>query len=317
MSITPRNRTDIRISDLFEVLNTSIIRAINLLKSRFNGDMNRQIYATIIDDQIKNGLNSGNYSMQSPAEAISNHLLNMLNSYLQSNESSLINDSFCIQFKVLSVAHIEHKKQFSKTFVPHTVGHKKHDNTNYPSYFLNFPKFCAYHATNCFPDLCLIFCSLFGMLKLECEELSNYFLIQNFRRDIVHRYKSHRDQAAMVTHTKLVQYIEKGGKITGSISDFATQDLFTDYQIHTFDSEHNFSYIESHPPQFSFEKKPIYLCLEERSHVILILNYALFCSSKIFFIAFIAPNTLLTSETFDICALSKKFVLLVVVHSRK
>lgn len=290
MSVLPKNRSDIRLTDLFELLNECIIRALNRLRHRYNDELNRQVYATIIDNNIVNGLNAGNYNIKTPAPKIANHLLNILDSYLQSNEATLLNDSFSIQFKVLSVAHLEHMQLHSKTFRSHSYGHSEKGDTKYPFFLMNFSDKCFMHGTNCFPNLCLVLCAIFGMFKLECEELAIYLHFENIRKNLSNRYAVHRAKASLKIHEKLKQYLERGGTITGVIPDIAQLPFLSEHQFHVFDSNQGYAFVESFPPIFSYKKKPIYLCKYSENHLVLIVNYPSFCASNKKFYCFLCSK---------------------------
>lgn len=201
LSILPKKNKPIRISDLFELLDHNITKALDLLKERYTDNLHSQIYATIIDNNINNGINVGNYSIKADSQIITNSLLNSLESYLQSNESHILNDSFCVQFKVLSVAHVRHKIEHSSTFQLHTVGHSEREK--YPNYFFNFPSNCYLHKSNCFADMCLVLSVIFGIFQLECQELAQYGEFLKVKNKLNDRYEIHRKKACTIIHEKV------------------------------------------------------------------------------------------------------------------
>ncbi len=86
-------------------LERALISVLDQLKSVYARNEHYQIYVTIVDRNIKSGLNSGNYSIRTPSDKISRWVIGMLYNYLKSNQTMTLNDSFKIQVKVLSVQH--------------------------------------------------------------------------------------------------------------------------------------------------------------------------------------------------------------------
>ncbi len=104
--------------DLEEALEKAIIHVLNELKSVYT-QTHYQIYVTVIDRHIRSGLNSGNYSLQTPSDKIARWMMGMLYNYLKSNQSLRLNSSFQVQIKVLSVAHTNALEQNRTRFRRH------------------------------------------------------------------------------------------------------------------------------------------------------------------------------------------------------
>ena len=70
-----------------------------------------EIYVTVCQDKVLGGLNSGSFLITTPPNEIAEHVMNMLYSYLRSNQTVTLNDTFKINIKVLSVEHMKHKEK--------------------------------------------------------------------------------------------------------------------------------------------------------------------------------------------------------------
>ncbi len=104
--------------DMEEALETALIHVLNELKSVYARNQ-YQIYVTVVDRHIRSGLNSGNYSLQTPSKKIARWMMAMLYNYLKSNQSLRLNNSFKIQIKVLSVSHTNNLEQNRPRFRRH------------------------------------------------------------------------------------------------------------------------------------------------------------------------------------------------------
>ena len=102
LSIQNKKSKQFKIRSLFRVLYNSLSTAIDNIKEKYDTNTyENQIYGTIIQSGILNGLNSGGYSMATPTVRIVSHMMNMLENYLQSHENLTLHNSFKIQFKFL------------------------------------------------------------------------------------------------------------------------------------------------------------------------------------------------------------------------
>ncbi len=105
--------------DLEEALEKALIHILDRLKDVYNSPLNQnQIYITVVEENILNGLNSGNYSLNTPSDKIVRWVLSMLYNYLKSDQTLKLSDSFKIQIKVLSVQHtndlVNHHRRFRR-----------------------------------------------------------------------------------------------------------------------------------------------------------------------------------------------------------
>ena len=104
--------------DLEEVLEKGLVHVLERLQDVYSSARNQnQIYVTVVEENILHGLNSGNYSLHTPARKIARWVLGMLYNYLKSKQTLQLNKSFKIQIKVLSHRHttdLEKKRTFNR-----------------------------------------------------------------------------------------------------------------------------------------------------------------------------------------------------------
>ena len=106
--------------DLEEALQKALVHVLDRLKDVYNASQNQnQVYITVIEKHILNGINSGNYSLNTPSIKIARWVLSMLYHYLKSNQTIRLNDSFKIQIKVLSLHHTRQLESRKREFTKH------------------------------------------------------------------------------------------------------------------------------------------------------------------------------------------------------
>ena len=115
--------------------------------------------------------------MATPAKDIVNHLLNMLESYLQSHENLTLDSSFKVQFKVIGVSHVTHRMINDPNYVVHIHKTEKPGNPkgkkNYPHFIFSFSTFCYEHLKECFVDLCFFLCLILSLAKYDYNTKKN------------------------------------------------------------------------------------------------------------------------------------------------
>ncbi len=112
----------LKLLNLESAIEVALIKIIDKLKRVYRKDNQHQIYVTVIEKRIKNGLNSGNYSLNTPSRVIARWVLSMLYNFLKSKQSMKLTKSFNVMIKVLSVRHIRDlvkNKSKNKKFRPH------------------------------------------------------------------------------------------------------------------------------------------------------------------------------------------------------
>ncbi len=83
----------------------ALVKILDNLKSMYPSRQSRQIYLTIIEKGILNGICSSNWDINTPSEKLSRHVVTQLYNYLKSNSTLRLNPSFKIMIKVLSLSH--------------------------------------------------------------------------------------------------------------------------------------------------------------------------------------------------------------------
>ena len=168
LRIVPRDHRQVLLTDLFPLLHQSISTALDRLREIYDNDFRRQVYVTVIDRSCERGLNSGNYNLNTGSDIISNHVLNMIEAYLQSNLSLRLNDSFHIKFKILSVEHFDHNIANNPDLYPHFPG--KSSTEDFPPYICNVSEYCELHEKACFENMCTIVHAMIGIAQLDFLE---------------------------------------------------------------------------------------------------------------------------------------------------
>ncbi len=114
MKIRPKGNDIPFVKDLQNSLEQGLIKFLENLKRVYNlPGTHNQIYVTILEDHIINGLNSGNYSLTTPSRDIAQWVLGMLYNFLKSNQSLKLDESFRIHIKLISSRHANdlHRKK--------------------------------------------------------------------------------------------------------------------------------------------------------------------------------------------------------------
>ena len=207
------------------------------------------------------GLRTGNFDLNSPKKELAHNILQLLYNYLDSYQHIRLNDSFAINFKILSVEHMKEKKKKAgaagnyeedryigcDTCLPHDDPGRPADAS-----FL----FVSPHGFPSVPDgfqnLCLILSIVVGLAWFEKQEtgFGNYDAFmelhqrkrkRNISIDEIHRRAGLKLYDCM--HQLLLELQAKGlqwipgnpihGKDLPHICDFLN------IQIHVFSSVHN------------------------------------------------------------------------------
>ncbi len=88
-----------------EAIDQALVKILDNLKAKYPSGQNRQIYLTVIEKGILNGLCSSNWDLNTPSEKLSRHVVTLLYNYLKSNSTLRLNPSFKIMIKVISLSH--------------------------------------------------------------------------------------------------------------------------------------------------------------------------------------------------------------------
>ena len=283
---------------LFELLQSALTNAIEDLRSHYDQNYRNQIYTTILQSGLLNGLNSGGYSLATPPKRISDHMLNMLESYLQSHENLTLDKSFKVQFKILSVQHVTHRILNDPNYIVHL--HESEmpgngDKTHFPEYVYNFSTYCWEHMDICFHNLCFYLCLILSLARYDYSlktDLTTYpeILTCQSRKD---------NTGCQLIHTLIT-------KLKSSFPNYSWERMLRaisaekTVQFHFFDADLDYRFVESYPSQFSFSLRPIYFCyFRNREHLTLILDYSKFCSKNAKYFCFSCGKYFKSKKSFQ------------------
>ncbi len=102
-----------------KAIRSALLHIFDKLKQVYPKQNQHQIYTTIIGANIQNGLNSGNYSLNTPSVKMARWVLSILYNYLKSKQTLKLTKSFKIMIKVLSTRHMLDLINKKKKFRPH------------------------------------------------------------------------------------------------------------------------------------------------------------------------------------------------------
>lgn len=123
LNIETKNQSKPLVLSLLNALSTAFDKLFTVIRNHYykknhNNDLipKHQIRITFLDDSLKSGVNSPNMDLFSSPEYIRNMSLMCLRSYLQSNKTLELNNSFHIDIKILSEKHTNSKVQKGEKF---------------------------------------------------------------------------------------------------------------------------------------------------------------------------------------------------------
>ncbi len=120
VKIRPNRRTSPLLLSLETALKEALSAILERLQNNYPPEYHHQVYITIIENKIKHGLNTGNYDLAAPPSHIVNRALTILHSYLKSNQTMKLSDSFKVQIKVLSHNHTRYLEANNPRFTKKT-----------------------------------------------------------------------------------------------------------------------------------------------------------------------------------------------------
>ena len=109
--IVPKGHTGMPLlSEMLDFLHSGFIHVLTELKRFYKPTDYNICYMTLFQKPMINGLNTGGIHLQSPSAAtdLTDRTLSMLSQYLLSNQSLVLNNSFQVFFKILSIEHVKY-----------------------------------------------------------------------------------------------------------------------------------------------------------------------------------------------------------------
>ncbi len=116
VKIHPKRRNAPLLLSLENALREALLAILIKLKNNYPSHLHQQVYITIIESNILHGLNTGNFDLNGPGNEIVNRAITILHSYLKSNQTMKLNNSFKIQIRVLGHNHTVHLQQNNPRF---------------------------------------------------------------------------------------------------------------------------------------------------------------------------------------------------------
>lgn len=98
------------LSDLLDFLHAGFVHILDEIKKFYNVKDHQIAYMTLTQKPMVNGLNTGGYDLQdsNAAAEMTDRLLSMLYQFLLSNQSLVLNDTFKVYLKILSIDHMRY-----------------------------------------------------------------------------------------------------------------------------------------------------------------------------------------------------------------
>lgn len=113
IKIVPKNLSEEPIlMNILDFLHAGFIHILDKIKSFYKPDDHNIAYLTLIQKPMVSALNTGSFDLQDPEAAadITDRILSMLSQYLLSNQSLVLNETFEVYIKVLSIHHMKFRQ---------------------------------------------------------------------------------------------------------------------------------------------------------------------------------------------------------------
>ncbi len=108
VTVAPKKkRHSILYLSLEKGLEEALTFIIERLKSVYARNLNHNIYVTLIERNMKSGLNTTQYTLATQSSEIAKDAITIFHTFLQSNPALTLNDSFRVQIKVLGQPHMK------------------------------------------------------------------------------------------------------------------------------------------------------------------------------------------------------------------
>jgi hypothetical protein len=110
---TKNNSTNPLLFDLLDVFERAFTFILRNLQTYFNPSEINEMYLTLFQDNMLNGLNSPAVKLQADPKEVVDNILDMLYRFLisENNIDLEINDTFTVYIHVLSIDHLEYRKK--------------------------------------------------------------------------------------------------------------------------------------------------------------------------------------------------------------
>jgi hypothetical protein len=255
------------------------------LRNFYDESHHNMAYMTLYQEPMINGLNTGAFDIQENASQMVDRLLRMLNNFLISNQSMQVNETFKVYIKILSIDHMNHKKQnpkrkmvIKKKFKPTHYGSKNsfNDQKYNNVWAIDVPNGTPKHL-NVFKNKCLLICTILGLSQNEFYKSNRknkeFVYMQKINSSLSHK----QEHACKLIMRHLNEMITNVNLPSDGPYDFEeTAKKLSDFykcQFFIFDSIDNSTKLKClYPNEYNDTLQPIYLFepLDNSCHLVFI-----------------------------------------------
>jgi heme oxygenase len=281
LRVKPGNEAPLLIDILF-VLQEGFNYILNNLRQFYDSSHHNIAYMTFYQEPMINGLNTGAFDIQDNGSQMIERLLKMLNQFLISNQSLQVNNTFKVYIKVLSIDHMNYKKNMPAKKKPKRKFQAKHygkktSNKNYNFFWaINVPNGTKKHF-NVFKDKCLLTCTVLGIAQNEYyksnRKIKDFIYMQSINSTQVHK-QNHACKLILNNLSKLICDLnlpEHGPYNVEQTIPILSN--FLNCQFFIFDSIDNSTKLKyMYPNEYNDTLQPIYLFepLDDPEHLLFI-----------------------------------------------
>jgi hypothetical protein len=269
--------------DILEALVEGFNYILSNLRNFYDENHHNMAYMTLYQEPMVNGLNTGGFDIQENASEMVDRLLRMLNNFLISNQSMQVNETFKVYIKVLSIDHLNHKKQnpqrkkvIKKKFKPKHYGGKTMDETYNYFWAIDVPKGTPKHI-NVFENKCLLVCTILGLTQNKYYQSNRkdkeFVYMQKINSSLPHK-KEHACKLILNHLNKMFNDVNLASEGPYDFETTAAKlSKFYKCQFFIFDSIDNSTKLKClYPNEYDDSLQPIYLFepLNNSCHLIFI-----------------------------------------------
>ena len=269
--------------DILQALSEGFNYILTNLRNLYDHSHHNIAYMTYYQEPMINGINTGGFDIQLNSAEMIERLMKMLNQFLISNQSLRVNDTFKVYVKVLSIDHLNHKKQnpprkkvIKKKFKPIHYGAKSSSQKYDYFWAIDVPNGTTKHP-NVFENKCLLTCTILGLNQNEyfkSNRKNKEFVYMQKINSLVSHKKEHACKLILTQLNKMIQDLDLPFEGPYDFNETVMKlSSFYNCQFFIFDSIENSSKLKfMYPEDYNDSLQPIYLFepLDDQSHLIFI-----------------------------------------------
>ena len=196
MHFKKKNDKPILLGSVLDILEKAFFAVLQNLKSFYKKDETNLVFMTLTQNaNLFNEFRTSPYELQSnDTNQMVDHLMVNFNRFVNSNSNlPLLENSFCVFFKVISDAHVNDSNHRRKAIpIRHTVGMSRQSKIFLAGGLISLPQSCSAYI-NPLPQNCLPTTVAFGNLKFQ-----NFELYQSIKKMLLlNSKKNDKIQASM------------------------------------------------------------------------------------------------------------------------